>query len=138
MSDTVESQPVATEHAAGAALGLSAAVALLQHNPEPIALCDAGAHIVWCNRRLLELCGGAPAEGRGQPLAALLNLPAEDAALLEQALSQGRPGPLPEMTFAHAIALVELHHDRAFGQFLPRFVCGELRGGDVQLCGEVI
>ena len=99
MSDTVESQPVATEHAAGAALGLSAAVALLQHNPEPIALCDAGAHIVWCNRRLLELCGGAPAEGRGQPLAALLNLPAEDAALLEQALCQGRPGPLPEMTF---------------------------------------
>ena len=99
MSDTVESQPAATEHTAGAALDLSAAVALLQHNPEPIALCDAGAQIVWCNRRLLDLCGGAPAEGRGQPLAALLNLPAQDAALLEQALCQGRPGPLPEMAF---------------------------------------
>ena len=81
-------------------LDLATAVALLQHNPSPVALCDAQGCVEWCNPQLLELAGGAPDKGRGQALASVLGLAAADGELLDAALQQGRVGVLPDMRLA--------------------------------------
>jgi signal transduction histidine kinase len=88
-------EPVDLKPAPG--LDVAAALALLQQGPSAIALCDALGRIDWCNRRLLDLAGGASAEGRGQSLALLLGLSDGDAQALHDALREGRPGPLPDM-----------------------------------------
>ena len=97
MSDRVETQPDATRAGAAPGLDAAAAMALLQHSVCAIALCDPQGHIDWCNRVLLDLCGGAPAQGRGQSLALLLALSQADTVLLDQALREGRNGQLPDM-----------------------------------------
>ncbi len=97
MSDRVETQPDATRAGAAQGLDAAAAMALLQHSVCAIALCDPQGHIDWCNRVLLDLCGGAPAQGRGQSLALLLALSQADTVLLDQALREGRNGQLPDM-----------------------------------------
>ena len=75
----------------------AAALALLQQLPSAIALSDAQGRIAWCNRPLLDLVGGAPDEGHGRSLALLLGLSAPDAQRLQEALLEGRTGPLPDM-----------------------------------------
>ncbi|MCU0965505.1 MAG: PAS domain-containing protein [Burkholderiaceae bacterium] len=97
MSEHVESQPAASRAVAASGLDAATATALLQHSACAIALCDAQGHISWCNRTLLELSGGAPAEGRGQGLALLLALSGPDAQLLDDALREGRSGQLGDM-----------------------------------------
>ena len=97
MPEPVDLKPAPARPAAAPGLDAAAALALLQQGPSAIALCDALGQIDWCNRRLLDLAGGAPAEGRGQSLALLLGLSAADAQALHDALRDGRPGPLPDM-----------------------------------------
>ena len=97
MSKHVETQPAAAAAASASGLDAATATALLQHSASAVALCDVQGRIDWCNRVLLELCGGAPAEGRGQSLARLLALSQADTKLLEQALSEGRPCQLGDM-----------------------------------------
>jgi signal transduction histidine kinase len=102
MPEHVETQLAPAPAACAPGLDAAAALALLQHGPEAIALCDAQGRIEWCNRVLLALCGGAPAEGRGQDLALLLGLSDADAQRLQTALRQGRPERLPEMQLGGA------------------------------------
>jgi PAS domain S-box-containing protein len=97
MSEPVDLKPAPTRPEAAPGLDTTAALALLQQSPSAIALCDALGQIDWCNRRLLDLAGGAPAQGRGHSLALLLALSATDAQALHGALREGRPGPLPDM-----------------------------------------
>jgi PAS domain S-box-containing protein len=97
MPESVDLKPAPARPTAAPGLDTATALALLQQGPSAIALCDALGQIEWCNRRLLDLAGGAPAEGRGQNLALLLGLSAADAQALHEALRQGRPGPLPDM-----------------------------------------
>ena len=97
MSEHVEIQPATAPADAARGLDLAAAQALLQHGPCAIALCDAHGRIAWCNRALLDLAGGAPAEGRGQDLPVLLGLTEGDALLLRDALQMGLAGALPDM-----------------------------------------
>jgi PAS domain S-box-containing protein len=97
MSEHVEIQPAAARAAATPGIDMATAAALLQHSPCAIALCDAQGRIDWCNRVLLDLSGGAPAEGRGQNLALLLALSETDAHLLEDAVRAGRSCQLVEM-----------------------------------------
>ena len=85
------------EPASAPALDNGTALALLQQDLCAIALCDARGSVEWCNRTLLDLAGGAAADGRGQPLALLLGLQAADARLLDEALHEGRPVTLPDM-----------------------------------------
>jgi signal transduction histidine kinase/ActR/RegA family two-component response regulator len=89
------------EPASAPALDTGTALALLQQDICAIALCDAQGSIEWCNRTLLDLVGGAAADGRGQPLALLLGLSAADARRLDAALRDGLPGPLPDMAVGH-------------------------------------
>jgi len=102
MSEHVETQPAAAPTACAPGLDAATATALLQHSTNAIALCDAQGRIDWCNRVLLELCGGAPAEGRDQSLALLLALTDADAQRLDAALRDGRPGTLPDMRIGGA------------------------------------
>jgi hypothetical protein len=97
MSEPVQTQPAAALGASAAGLDAATATALLQQGATAIALCDAQGRIDWCNRVLLDLCGDAPADGRGQSLTQLLALSQADTQLLEQALRDGRPGPLGDM-----------------------------------------
>ena len=97
MPEHAETQPAASRVTGAPALDAATATALLQHSACAIALCDAQGRIDWCNRLLLELSGGAPAEGRGQDLALLLALSSDDAQRLEQALREGRSCQLPDM-----------------------------------------
>jgi signal transduction histidine kinase len=97
MSEHVEVQPAAAPAASAPGLDAATATALLQHSASAVALCDAQGRIDWCNRVLLDLSGGAPAEGRGQDLALLLALSQADRQLLQEALSLGRPCQLSNM-----------------------------------------
>ena len=97
MPEHAETQPAASRVTGAPALDAATATALLQHSACAIALCDAQGRVDWCNRLLLELSGGAPAEGRGQDLALLLALSSDDAQRLEQALLEGRSCQLPDM-----------------------------------------
>jgi hypothetical protein len=81
-------------------LDLAAALALLQQGSAAVALCDAQGRVQWCNRVLLDLCGGAAADGHGQDLARLLALSEADTSRLQHALREGRPLQLPEMLIA--------------------------------------
>jgi PAS domain S-box-containing protein len=102
MSEHVETQPAAAPAASSPGLDAATATALLQHSSSAIALCDAQGRIDWCNRVLLDLCGGAAADGRGQSLALLLTLSEADARRLDAALREGRPGQLPDMQLGGA------------------------------------
>ena len=97
MPEHVDLKPAAARAETAPGLDAAAALALLQQGPSAIAMCDALGQVDWCNRRLLELAGGAPAEGRGQSLTLLLGLSAADARTLHDALREGRPGPLSDM-----------------------------------------
>ena len=97
MTEHVDTLPAAERTVSAPGLDAATATALLQHSACAIALCDAQGRIDWCNRVLLDLCGGAPADGRGQPLALLLALNEADANGLGHALRQGRTGPLADM-----------------------------------------
>jgi PAS domain S-box-containing protein len=85
------------EPASAPALDSGTALALLQQDTCAIALCDALGSVEWCNRTLLDLVGGAAADGRGQPLALLLGLQSADGKLLDEALRKGLPVQLPDM-----------------------------------------
>ena len=97
MPEHVELELPAARADATPELDAAAAAALLQHSPLAIALSDAAGRLVWCNPRFLDLAGHPGAESRGRPLAALLELSAADARLLDEVLRTGGPGPLPDM-----------------------------------------
>ena len=97
MPEHVESPPAAAAADTARGLDAAAALALLQHAPGAIALCDAHGRIDWCNRGLLQLACGAHAEGRGQDLATLLGLAEAEAQPLRDALRSDQDGDLPDM-----------------------------------------
>ncbi len=97
MPDHADLEPQTRAARGAAQLDAAAANELLQHAPEPVALCDASGRIEWCNRALLELAGDTAEQGHGRPLAALLGLAAADAHTLDDALRTGHCGTLPDM-----------------------------------------
>ena len=97
MPQHAELPPPTNAERAPTALDADAALALLQQGGWAVALCDAQGRIQWCNRTLLDLAGGAPADGRGQSLGLLLGLSTDDRAQLEDALQRGHQGLLPDM-----------------------------------------
>ncbi len=100
MSDTASIEPEVLAAAPTVGLEPATANALLHRAPTPIALCDGLGRVEWCNPALLDLTGADAATARGQPLAQLLRLEADDAQRLQQALRSAQAGPLGDVRIA--------------------------------------
>ena len=102
MSETGDTQPPAAAATAAPALDLPTALALLQHDTAPIAVCDAAGRVAWCNPALQRIAGHADMPWQGQALAGLLRLSGADTRLLQDALREGHAGALPDMRLGGA------------------------------------
>ncbi len=102
MSETGDTQPPAVAATAAPPLDLPTALALLQHDTAPIAVCDASGHVTWCNPALQRIAGLDDMPCQGQALAGLLRLSGGDTRRLQDALRGGHAGALPDMQLGGA------------------------------------